>query len=400
VTTALDRLPFDPGSPGQSTRPDHFDVLRRLRAEDPVHRYAPHRWAVARYDDVRTVSRDPERFCSGRGVLLHDPKRDGADLPGSILHMDPPRHAEWRKVGSRWFTPRAVARLEQRVRAVVGDVLDEVAPGEPIDVVDAMAAPIPVLVIAELLGLGDADRSDLRRWSDACIEGADDDPEGGAAAATALAVGELLEFLDAHARARRDRPGDDLLSALASAEVEGRAMGADEVVLYCMSLLVAGNETTRHLLSGSVALLAEHPDQRAALVGEPATIPGAVEECLRMVTPIQTMVRTATCDLELGGQAVAAGDWVVLLYASANRDEAVFGPDAERFDVTRPPHPAHLAFGFGEHLCLGASLARLEARVFLEELLARFPAFAITGEPTWTRSTLVRGHVSLPAVMA
>jgi cytochrome P450 len=177
-------------------------------------------------------------------------------------------------------------------------------------------------------------------------------------------------------------------------------MAENEVVLYCMSLLVAGNETTRHLLSGSVALLAEHPDQRTALREQPSLLPGAVEECLRVVTPIQAMVRTATRDSELGGQEVAAGDWLVLLYASANRDESVFGPDADRFDVTRPANPAHLAFGFGEHLCLGASLARLEARVFLEDLLARFPAFEVRGEPTWTRSTLVRGHVSLPVVMA
>lgn len=397
MTTALDRLPFDPEDAGSSTRPDWFDVLRRLRAEDPVHGYAPHRWAVTRYDDVRAVSRDPERFCSGQGVLLHDPKRDGAELPGSVLHMDPPQHAEWRKVASRWFTPRAVARLEQRVRAVVGEVLDEVPPGQAVDLVDAVTAPIPVLVIAELLGLGAADRADLRRWSDACIEGADDDA---AATTNVQAVGELLEFLSAAAGARRDHPGDDLLSTLAVAEVEGRAMTVDEVVLYCMSLLVAGNETTRHLLSGAVALLAAHPEQRATLRRRTGLIPGAVEECLRMVTPIQVMVRTATCDLELRGRAIATGDWVVLLYASANRDEAVFGPAADRFDVTRAPSPASLAFGFGEHLCLGASLARLEARVFLEELLSRFPAFAVTGEPTWTRSTLVRGHVSLPVVMA
>jgi cytochrome P450 len=396
VTADLDSLRFDPGCADLSTRPDYHDVLRRLRSEAPVYGYAPNRWAVARYDDVRAVSRDPERFCSGQGVLVHDPKRDGADLPGSILHMDPPQHAEWRKVGSRWFTPRAVARLEQPVRAVVGDVLDEVSPGEPLDVVDALAAPIPVLVIAELLGLGDADRADLRRWSDACIEGAEDRD----AVANIEAVGELLGFLGAAARCRREQPGDDLLSVLASAEVEGRAMTIEEVVVYCMSLLVAGNETTRHLLSGSVALLAEHPAQRAALRSDPSLLPGAVEECLRVVTPIQTFVRTATRDVELGGQAVTAGDWVVLLYASANRDEAVFGSDAERFDVRRPANPAHLAFGFGEHLCLGASLARLEARAFLEQLLDRFPDLAVTGEPTWTRSTLVRGHVSLPAVLA
>jgi cytochrome P450 len=400
VTAALDSLQFDPEVAGLSTRPDYFDLLRRLRAEAPVYGYATNRWAVASYEDVRAVSRDPERFCSAQGVLLHDPRRDGAELPGSILHMDPPQHAEWRKVGSRWFTPRGVARLEDQVRAVVGDVLDEVTPGEPLDAVETVAAPIPVLVIAELLGIGNADRSDFRRWSDACIESTDEEPGGDAAMANVLAVGELLEFLNAHTRARREQPRDDLLSELVAAEVEGRGMRDDEVVMYCLSLLVAGNETTRHLLSGSVSLLAEHPDQRTTLLADPTVTPGAVEECLRWVTPIQAFARTATTDLELGGQAVAAGDWVVLLYASANRDEAVFGPDADRFDLTRQANPAHLAFGFGEHLCLGASLARLEARVFLEELLARFPAFAVTGDPTWTRSTLVRGYVSLPTVMA
>ena len=202
---------------------------------------------------------------------------------------------------------------------------------------------------------------------------------------------------------RRDgpQPRDDLLSELAAAEVDGRTIAVHEVVLYCMSLLVAGNETSRHLMSGSVAALAEHPDQARALAGaDDPTLSVAVEECLRWVTPIQAFGRTATEDTTLGGRDIAAGDWVVMLYASANRDEEVFGEDAGSFDVTRPSNPAHLAFGFGEHLCLGAALARLEGRVFLDEFLRRFPAAEVTGEPKWTRSTLVRGHSTLPVTLA
>ncbi|MEZ5142150.1 MAG: cytochrome P450, partial [Acidimicrobiales bacterium] len=277
---------IDPERPGLFTRPDYYDVLRRLRQESPVHAYAPHRWAVARYEDVRAVSRDPARFCSGQGVLMHDPKRDGNELPGSILHMDPPRHAEWRKVASRWFTPRAVARLEERAREIVRSALDRVDPSVRIDLVDAVTAPIPVAVIAELLGIGDASDADLRRWSDACIESPDDDPSGDDVLANMAAVGELLEHLNAHVVARRAEPRDDLLSVLVEASVEGRPMRDEEIVMYCMSVLVAGNETTRHLLSGTVEALARHPDQRAALVADadPAVRSTAVEECLRWVT--------------------------------------------------------------------------------------------------------------------
>lgn len=399
-TADLDELAIDPETAGLYNRPDYFEVLAGLRRRAPVFGYAPHRWAVSRYAEVREVSRDPGRYCSGRGVLMNDPKRDGSELAGSILHMDPPQHGAWRKVASRWFTPRAVSLLEDRIRTITRGVLDGLSPGVEVDLVEAVAAPIPVLVIAELLGVGDAERTDFRRWSDACIEGADDDPGGEEAVANMVAVGELLEFLGHHVAGRRRRPGDDLLSALVVAEVDGRPLQDHEVVMYCLSLLVAGNETTRHLLSGAAAALAEHPDQRAALVADPASAPDAVEECLRWVTPIQAFTRTATVPTELAGQAVEEGDWVVLLYASANRDEAAFGPDAGRFDVTRPAHPAHLAFGFGEHLCLGAALARLEGRVFLDEFLSRFPAYEIAGPGGWTRSTLVRGYHTLPARLA
>jgi cytochrome P450 len=385
---------LDPEVPGLFTRPDYFDLLARLRAEAPVFEYAAGSWLVARHEDVRTVSRDPARFCSGRGVLMNDPLRRGGEIYGSILHIDPPEHAPWRKLVSRQFTPRAMARFEGRVRALTRAVLDAVPAKHTIDFVEEVAAPIPVLVIAELLDIPDADREQFRRWSDACIESTD------ATEPDVEAIAELHEFLMDHVRAHAAAPGADIVSALATAEVGGRRVTSVEAAGYCLALLVAGNETTRHLISGAAHALAARPDPRRLLAAEPGRIPVAVEECLRWVTPIQTFGRTATGDAELAGTSIAAGDWLVLLYASANRDEAAFGPTAGSFDVTRPVGNAHVAFGFGEHLCLGAALARLEGRVVLEEMLARFPDYEITGEPEWVRSTLVRGLAALPARLA
>jgi cytochrome P450 len=383
-------MTLNPEIIGSFTAPGYYDELAQLRRSEPVREYVPHSWTIARYDDVREVSRDPERFRSGRGVLLNDPMRDGARVEGSILHMDPPEHAPWRGLVTRRFTPRAISSLEDRVRTVARSVLAEVPAGEEIDFVDAIAAPFPVLVIAELLGIADADREQFRRWSDAAIE-SPDRPDQNLADLAAL-----FEFLIAHVKARRADPTDDIASAVVHAEVEGRPVTTREAVGYLLALLVAGNETTRHLVSGSAAALAEHPDQRARLAREPARIAGAVEECLRWVTPIQAFGRTATRATELRGQTIAEGDFVVMLYASANRDENTFGPTAGQFDVTRVVDTQHVAFGFGEHLCVGAALARLEGRVFLEELLARFPDYALTADPELSRSTLVRGATRMP----
>jgi cytochrome P450 len=385
----------DPEVAGFANEPDYHDRLAALRRDDPVHRYRDRSWLVTRHEDVRAVSSDPARFRSGAGVLMDDPLRHGRPLPGSVLHMDPPEHGPWRALVARDLTPRAVAPLEARIRELARQVLDRVEPGVEVDAVAALAAPFPVLVIAELLGVADGHLDDFRRWSDACIEGAD-----GAGGRDGLrSVLELVDFLGDHVDARRDPAAPaaaDLVAKLANGTVEGCPVGRDDAVQYCLALLVAGNETTRHLLSGTLLGLAAEPEQRAVLAADPTLVPGAVEELLRWVTPIQAFGRTATRDTEIGGVAVGAGDWVVLSYASANRDESVFGPTAGRLDVRRPVPPSPVAFGFGEHLYLGASLARLEARVFLEELLARFPAWEVTGEPEWVRSTLVRGMRSLP----
>jgi cytochrome P450 len=379
---------------GSFVAADYYDELARLRRTDPVRQYAPNAWTVARYADVRQISRDTERFCSGRGVLVNDPIRSGGTIEGSILHMDPPDHAPWRKLVSRRFTPSSVTRLEPRVREVARSVLAGARAGEEIDFVEQVAAPFPVLVIAELLGIADADRADFRRWSDATIESTDHPGQ------KLADLAELYQFLIGHVKARQADPGDDIVSALVTAEVDGKQVSTREAVTYVLALLIAGNETTRHLVSGSALALFEHQDQRARLAAAPGAVANAVEECLRWVTPIQAFGRTATRPVELGGRCIDEGDFVVMLYASANRDEAVFGPTADSFDVHRALDASHVAFGFGEHLCLGAALARLEARVLIDELLAAAPNYEVTGEPVWVGSTLMRGMSSLPVRLA
>jgi len=379
-------------TPGFFLRDDYYDVLAWLREHAPLHPAGDRTWLVSRYDDIREISRRPDVFSSRYGALVNDPLRSSSpnDDAGSILHLDPPLHASYRKLLNREFTPRAAAHLEPAIVAATEAAFVALPAGEEIDFVEHVAAPIPVTVIAELLGISDGDRSDFRRWSDAIME-ITDDPSPAAQATSA----ELFAFLDTHVSQRFSAPGDDLLSLLATSSVDGRRLTHTQVLMFALTLLVAGNETTRSLLSGAACELAAHPDQRAALAADPGGLTDAVEECVRWVTPIQAFCRTATQPVEVAGGAVAEGDYLVLLYASGNRDAAAFGPTADEFDVTRPPTPAHVAFGFGEHLCLGAALARLEGRVVLGELLRRFPRYEVTGEPEYVPSTLTRNIASL-----
>ena len=376
--TTLHALEIDPSTPGFFLRPDYYEVLSRLRAEAPVFEVAPGIKVISRYDDIREISRDNERFCSGRGVLINDPLRQGGTITGSILHMDPPQHTEWRRILNRRFTARALAGMEESIRRLTVDLLDAIPRGEVVDLVDSLTAPLPVLVICELLGVPESARSDFRRWSDAAIvasDGRSDLP------ADALAsVMEMVGFLKELSEHKADHPADDVVSLLVAAEVEGRKIRPDELVTFNMSLVVAGNETTRHLMSTSFMELAERPDDRAALYADDDLVPAAIEECLRWTTPIQQFARTATVDTDLSGFAVEEGDYLVMLYASGNRDEAAFGPTASEFDLFRSPGVGNLGFGFGAHLCLGAALARLETRVLFEELAARDATYSQVGD--------------------
>jgi cytochrome P450 len=378
-------------------RPDYHEVLGALRAEAPVYEYAPGLWTVARYGDIRDLSRDPGHFCSGRGALVNDPVRASKDGSGprSILHMDPPEHSAFRGLVNRRFTPRALAKLAGSIRETARGLIAAAPPDDEIDFVDVLSSPFPLTVIADILGIADADRQDFRRWSDAAIESPDLPPEE-----TLDALGELAGFLSRHISSKRASPGSDLVSTLLHSEIDGCPLSKEELFMFLLTLLVAGNETTRTLLSGAALVLDQHPAQRAALTDDPSLMPGAVEECLRWVTPVQAFCRTATEDCLVGGVPIGRGDYLCLLYASGNRDEGTFGADAGQFDILRPANPMHVAFGFGEHVCLGASLARLEGRIFMEELLALHPNYAITGPAEYVASTTVAGIRALPVVLA
>ncbi len=373
---------------------DPDTALAELRRRCPVswHEQGAF-WAVTRHDDIQTVSRQPETFCSGRGVLMADRSRPVA-AEDSLLYLDPPRHDRYRKLVTRAFTPRRVAAFESRVRELTRQLLDAVDPGRTVDLVEAVCAPLPLLVIAELLGLPPEDRADFRRWSDAVMESATDVTDDNARSAL-----ELLAYFDRQLEARWRVPTDDLLGALLTAEMDGVRLTHREVQGFCMTLLVAGNETTRSLMTGGLIALAEHPDQRARLVHQPALIPSAVEEMLRWTTPIMAMARTTTRPVTLGSAELGPGDYVVMAYGAGNRDEEVFGESADRFDITRSPNP-HVAFGFGEHFCIGASLARLETRVLLEEMLARWPEYTLSGEIHRAPSTLLRQVTRAPVRLA
>jgi len=367
--------------------------LARLRAETPVLWHEPGKfWALTRHADVLAVSKDPETFCSSRGVLMNDRDRVIA-AADSILYVDPPTHSRYRKLVSRGFTARRVAALEEQVRRIARELLDAVDPSDDVDLVESIAAPLPLLVIAELLGVPGSDRDQFRVWSDAVMEAATAITDE-----NALLSLELMEYFDAALQQRATAPRDDLLTVLVEAEVDGERLTASEQLGFCMTLLVAGNETTRSALSSGLLALDAHPDQRSALAADASLMPAAVEEVLRWATPIAAMSRTATRDTTIGGAQVSAGDYVVMVYLSANRDEAVYGATADSFDISRAVNP-HLTFGIGEHFCLGASLARLETRVLLEELLARFPSYTVTSAGERIPSTLMRQRRSVRGVL-
>ncbi len=400
-----------------------YDVFARLRAEAPL--YFSERdgiWAVTTYDDVRYISRSPELFANGYHVFapaarlpVDDRLHGGGPLPpraearrrshlgagglDSIIFADGDRHAFLRRLASHAFTPKAVARLEQDVERLTAEMFERIEPEVELDFIDAVAAPVPVVMIARLLGVPDTDADNFRRWSDAFSELGDESltGDGDGFEFRVEQTKEFNAYFTAELEARRTAPRDDLLTAMAPAEFDGRAMTIDEQLAMTTILLIAGNETTRGLLSGTAKLLSEHADQREVLVQRPELIPTAVEEFLRMVSPVTHMCRTALEDTEIGGTRITRGDYLCLLYPAANRDESIWDR-ADVLDVTRDPDPSHLAFGFAEHFCLGASLARREARIVITQLLGRFSSWDITGEITRAQNHMTPGITRMPVV--
>ncbi len=365
--------------------------LAEFRRSCPVARHPDGRfWVVPGHHEISEMSKDPETYSSSKGVLIGDLKRTVAGTE-SILYVDPPRHVEMRRIVNRGFTVRRVAQLAPVIERIVTEVFDGLDPTAPIDAVDAISAPVPILMIAHMLGVPAEDLPTFRVWSDAIAVAATDPTDPRAMAAIDFFV-YFNTKLDQ--RAGEENPPADLLTALTADAELTRA----EQLGFCMSLLVAGNETTRHLISGGLALLAQHPEQQAMLAADPSLIPAAVEEMLRGITPMVAMARTTTCPVTMDGVDVDEGSYLVMLYAAANRDERVFGDTADRFDVTRSPNP-HLSFGIGEHFCLGAQLARLEAQTVFTEVLRRWPDYRVLDGVEGEESTLLRATAKLPILL-
>jgi cytochrome P450 len=373
---------------------DPFDTYRRLRDESPVYWCATGGfYALSRHEDVLTVSRDPATYRSGAGIAMRGGEME---VPGNVtlISTDPPKHASQRRLINRSFTKGAIAKLEPHVRGIVREALDEAPVGEPFDFIETVAARVPVVVIAELLGVPVEDRDKFVAWTNASIGPADPDFAG----LQEVTMPEQLAYFEDIIDRRRAEPRDDLISTLIAAEAEHDDFSPHELNLLCFLLLGAGSETTRNLIAHGLVGLTRHPDQQA-LLRERRDVICVVEELLRWVSPLIHQARTVTTETELAGQRLVPGDQVVMLYGSANRDDRVFGQTAEDLDVTRDPNP-HLAFGFGEHFCLGAALARLEGQALFEELIDRFGQWSVVGPPERLRSTMIRGIKRLPVVLS
>ena len=361
---------FNPLDPTFLANPFPFYALgRQFRPvmRDPARGF----WSSFRYEDCVAILKDHATWSSDAGV-----SPDG--LPPTMLGSDPPRHNRLRGLVSQAFTPRMVELLEPRIRQVARELLDEVAAAGSVDIVDGLTAPLPVIMIAEILGIPSEDRDRFRVWSDAVIAtlGSGAAPTVEADASIPVRFEELRDYFTAIIERRRKDPRSDLISALISAEEIGDRLSSVELMQMLILLLVAGNETTTNLISNAILEFIDHPAELARVRENPALLPSAIEEVMRFSSPVQATVRRATRDLEFAGKSIEQGQPMLVWIGSANRDADVF-PDPDRFDVARTPN-RHIGFGLGIHFCLGAPLARLEARIALETMLARFSSFERT----------------------
>ena len=361
------------------------DSYAWMREHAPVHYDDTNDlWGVATHAAVMAVGRDPATFSSAGGS-----RPDTGPMPW-MIDLDAPDHLKRRKLVSRGFTPARVRATREHLDEICDDLLDRVCEHGVCDFVRDLAAPLPMIVIGDMFGIPASDHDDLLRWSDDMLKSLHGDPASLAAAATAFR--EYDRYARAMITARRDEPTDDLVSVLVHAEVDGAHLTDDEIVMESLLLLVGGDETTRHVTIGGTEQLLAHPDAKARLAGDPELLPNAVEEMLRWVTPIKNMARTTTRSVELDGVSLPDGAKLVLLYESANFDGAQFDAPDE-FDIDRAPNN-HVAFGFGAHFCLGASLARLELVVMFERLLRRMPDLELASDEPLRRT--INGVDAMP----
>jgi cytochrome P450 len=406
-------------------RPDPFPDYRRLRETSPVHRVRDGLFVVSRYDDVSHVLRHPELYSSSatrlmmmgglqmgmqvdEATLLEGRRQKQKELglgsplgveegwnENTVISMDPPEHEKLRLIVNRGFTPRRIGQLEKRIREIANEAVDGILAGGPdFDLNRDLSTPLPVTVIAEMLGVDPSDAKDFKRWSDVIISGITGNLAVAGPDELLRNLHELAEYTLQIVEDRRNNPRDDLISVLVNAE-ESVALTSVQTVDFVTLLLAAGNETTTHLIDNAVLALLENPAEMAKVGRDPRLVPGMVEETLRYDGPVQAAFRQATGETELAGTKIAKGDILMVLFGSANHDDRKF-PDGDRYDIERNTE-GHMGFGFGVHFCLGASLARLEAKVALETLLARVPEFERAGGALErVDSFLVRGPTRLP----
>ncbi len=353
---------------------DPHPTYQWMREHAPVYFDAAHGvWGLASYAAVIGASKDPSTFSNAGGI-----RPDSGPIP-MMIDMDDPEHWKRRKLVNRGFTPGRVRGREEYIREKCDAIIDLVCERGECDFVREVAAPLPMVLIGDMLGVPPEDRDDLLRWSDEMVSAQSGNATEEQFLAAMHAMEEYTEFCTHAVAQRQEQPTDDLMSVLVHAEVDGDRLEPLEVLHESLLILVGGDETSRHVISGGMEQLLVHPDQRRLLLDDPAKIPTAVEEMLRWVSPIKNMCRTVTHDTEFMGRQLLEGQKCMLLYESANRDETKFA-DPFRFDVEREPNE-HLAFGFGSHFCLGQALARLELRVMFEQLLARMPDLELAVDP-------------------
>ena len=408
ATSGADIATFEFWSADRAVREEAFRQLRdrpglafhpEMEFEDSPFPVGPGYWSLVRHEDVWAASRNPELFCSGQGSNIGDLPQEMNEFFGSMINMDDPKHFRLRSIVSKGFTPREVSRVEEFVKTKAAAVVDrmlEEHPDRQCDFVEAIAAPMPLDIICQMMGIPDEDHQRVFQWTNTILGAAD--PEfGGTYQALMAAALEMFAYAQALGEDRRANPVDDITSVMMQAEVDGERLTAQEFGSFFILLVVAGNETTRNAISHGMKALTDHPDQRERWWGDwDGVTRTAVEEIVRWASPVIHFRRTVTADTVLGGQEIAAGDKVVLWYGSANRDERAFA-EPFTFDVTRPLQPVQVGFGAGgPHFCLGANLARREIGVMFDELRRRVPTLEITGPPDYLHSNFINGIKRLP----
>jgi len=404
VTAAPPAPLFDPFAPGFTDDP--YPQYATLREAAPVYEHPLGFWVLTRYEDVSWLLRaglSVEDRNVGDGPFKQLREQMGGEGPAmdglSMLDRDPPDHTRLRRLVSKAFTPRAIQALQPRIAGLVDAMLDAAERQGQVDVVEALAFPLPFAVIAEMLGTPSADQDRIRQLSGTVVRSLEPVNDPDLVAAIMAADAELTEIAAGMIAWKRANPADDLLTALIQAEDDGDVLNDDELIAQTLLLYIAGHETTVNLIAGGTLALLRHPDQLALLRQDPALAPNAVEELLRYDSPVQASRRITLEPVEIGGAEIPAGAFVMASLASANRDELFWGSDASELKLARENARQHVSFGAGPHHCLGASLARLEATTALQRLASRFPGLALDGDVTWNGRINLRGPAHLPVTL-